>query len=587
MASVKVLGRFKASNEVGDSATFRTVRAAEVVALLALQPHAKMRRSSMAQELWPESAPSEQLKNLRPALHYAKAAMGSGVLFSEEDKSETLVLSASSDWQEAKLLDFRAASEEEPDTKLMMLINLAEVVRKPFLEFWDRDWIDQYRIRHTKLQFRVLHSLAEELAQRGELATAIEYANHLSETDPLNESVVRLQLKLLGQTDRLAEAQRTYSEFRNRLNETLDVDVSPELKAIAQKAIAGGYAQKHGSFVPTVQLEMVQSLLTMLAEASPERLLPLLAAPEVNWAIVTHGREIRKILETVIEKTEGWDPDRAGVVKRLMQYYHQEGEYQRLRRLSNQLLGSPRKIDRIPALSYLAMIAVSEGQKDQAMDLYDQTEQIAIEEDLPYLLAVTHANIAITHLAFADFELAKKGLESCLDALSQRTEPNARYSASRAVIALAQTYELLEEYSQADKVIQHWCSIGMTDEVIRQDSAGLALLGMIRARNQDTAALDWCAQALELAVKSRRRTEMTETTLFVCQAMVLLGHTEPALEAARSLHSWILQNRGDLVPLEKIMLEQAGVSDFSSSVTSPTSLTKIIFGLRDAIEIRT
>jgi DNA-binding SARP family transcriptional activator len=540
----------------------------------------------MAQELWPESGPSEQLKNLRPALHYAKAAMGSGVVFSEEEKSETLVLSASSDWQEAKLLDFKAASQEEPDTKLMMLINLSEVVRKPFLEFWDREWIDQYRVRHTKLQFRVLHSLAEELAQRGELATAIEYASHLSETDPLNESVVRLQLRLLGQTDRLAEAQRTYSEFRNRLKETLDIDVSPELKAIAQKAIAGGYAQKHGSFVPTVQLEMVQSLLTMLSEASPERLLPLLAAPEVNWAIVTHGREIRRILETVIEKTEGWDPDRAGVVKRLMQYYHQEGEYQRLRRLSNQLLGSPRKIDRIPALSYLAMIAVAEGQKDLAMDLFSQTERIAIEEDLPYLLAVTQANQAMTHLAFADFDRAREGLESCLDNLSQRTEPNARYATSRAMVALAQTYEFLGQESKADEAIQNWFAMGVSDEVIRQDSTGLALLGMIRARNQDIAALDWCAQALELAVKSRRRTEMTETTLFVCRAMVLLGHAEPALEAAQSLHSWILENRGELVPLEKIMLEQAGVYDFSASLASAPSLTKIIFGLRDAIELQ-
>jgi DNA-binding SARP family transcriptional activator len=586
MASVKVLGRFKASSETGDSAIFRTVRAAEVVALLALQPHAKMRRSTMAQELWPESGPSEQLKNLRPALHYAKAAMGSGVVFSEEEKSETLVLSASSDWQEAKLLDFKAASQEEPDTKLMMLINLAEVVRKPFLEFWDREWIDQYRVRHTKLQFRVLHSLAEELAQRGELATAIEYASHLSETDPLNESVVRLQLRLLGQTDRLAEAQRTYSEFRNRLKETLDIDVSPELKAIAQKAIAGGYAQKHGSFVPTVQLEMVQSLLTMLAEASPERLLPLLAAPEVNWAIVTHGREIRRILETVIEKTEGWDPDRAGVVKRLMQYYNQEGEYQHLRRLSHQLLGSPRKIDRIPALSYLAMIAVAEGQKEQAMDLYDQTERIATEEDLPYLLAVTRANIAITHLAFADFELAKRGLESCLDALSQRTEPNARYSASRAMVALAQTYHFLNQSAKADEAIENWFAMGVSDEVIRQDSTGLAFLGMIKARSQDPAALDWCAQAIELAVKSRRRTEMKETTFFVCRALVLLGHAEPALEAAQSLHYWILENRGELVPLERIMLEQAGVYDFSPSLVSASSLTKIIFGLRDAIELQ-
>lgn len=584
MASVKVLGRFKAITDSGSLAAFRTLRAAEVVALLALQPNGRMRRSAVAQSLWPESEPSEQLKNLRPALHYAKSALGSEVLFSDQAHPDTLILSAESDWQQAKHLDFKAACEEEPDAKLMKLINLAEIVRKPFLESWDREWISHHRARHSKLRFRVLHSLAEELAQRGELGTAIEHANYLAECDPLDESVARLQLRLLGQKDQISEAQQLYLEFKTRLKETLDLDVSPELKAVAQKTFAGGYARETGSLMPTVQLEMVQSLLNLLSEASPERLLPLLAAPEVNWAIVTHGREIRRILETVIERTSGWEPDRAGVVKRLMQYYNQEGEYQKLRKLANQLLESPRKIDRIPAYSYLAMIAVSEGDKEESLALFNQTEKIAIEEDLPYLLAVTNANIAMTHLAFTDFEMARIKWESCIAALAERTEPNARYATGRAMVALAHTYELLNETSKSDEMMKAWLEMGKKDEVIRQDSTGLALLSMTKARDQDPSAIDWCAQALEAAAKSRRRNEMLETAIIVCHSLMHLGFKTPAAEAATHIESWVLENRGELVPLERLILKKAGLKDGSNPSAQPPSLAKIIFSLRDVIE---
>ncbi|MES1228076.1 MAG: BTAD domain-containing putative transcriptional regulator, partial [Armatimonadota bacterium] len=407
-ASVKVFGRFRVLTATGEQAAFRTTRAAEIVALLAVQPNGRLRRAAIAQEIWPELSGSDQLRNLRPALHYARSALGGDEILTDQDEFASLGLAAQSDWHQAKRLDLRITAEAEPSERLMLLFSLAELVRKPLFESWQRDWIEPYRARHAQLHFRVLHSLAEELALRGETSSALEYANQLADANPLNELAIRLQLRLLGQVDRLAEAQHVYGAYRSRLKESLDLEVSPELKAIAQRAVSGGYSSSRVKLVPSVQLELVQSLLTMLAEDSPERLLPLFAAPEVNWAVVTHGPELRSILESVLEKTSGWSPDRAAVAKRLLQFYSQEGEYQRLRRLATHLLESPRIVDQIAALNYLGEVATSEGHRESAEHAYERARALATEDGQAYLAAVSRSNLAQCLMAFADFDGAQR-----------------------------------------------------------------------------------------------------------------------------------------------------------------------------------
>ena len=548
-----------------------------------MQPSGQLDRKRLADAIWPEHLPSDQFKNLRPALHYAKNSMG-GTLRVDERTNE-VSLHAESGWREAKRLELRIAAEVDPADRLMLSYTLADLIREPLFEGWDRLWMEPFRQRQLSLLTRLHFGLAEILGARGEEEMALRHIQQARETGPFDQAAVKLHLHLLGRLDRTGEAKQVYREFKAAIGESSGIEIHSDLAAVAAKVLARGYSEPRTHIASSVQVEFVQDLLEMLAEESPERLLPLLAAKQVNWAVVTHGNELKSLLELVLSRTEGWSSDRCDVAKRLLQYYAQEGEFQHIRHVASQLLLSPRVIDQVAANNYLAMEATNAGRLDEARDRYTEADTLCEREDLTYLGAVCRANRAFAELAFLDLEASLSLLESVMDELATMNDANARYSVAHCLAAIIHICDLRGDFERGQNTAREWLKLAHLDDAVRQDSAGLAAVSLSFARMGSPGAAAHALVAIDSALKSRQKAKMNSTALIVCTTARLLGLESIAQSAARALLAWTYTFRAEPSPLDRRMLAEAGLSTLSDTIEPPGSLTKILVDLREAFEL--
>src|ERR1044072_9408254 len=135
---------------------------------------------------------------------------------------------------------------------------------------------------------------------------------------------------------------------------TLGLTVNPGLLSFAEEISDGRFRKTGSRPITAVQQEMIADVMRTFAEEEPEKLLPLLSSPKLNWAIVLHGREMLSLLEVAMRATSGWSPERCGVAKRLLQVYGQEQKWPERAELAGWLYNSPDPPDKIAALNFLA-----------------------------------------------------------------------------------------------------------------------------------------------------------------------------------------------------------------------------------------
>ena len=109
---ISVFGHFEVQVPDGQSASFRTRKAAEVVAPLALHSPRRISRPVLASEIWPDAPETSRLNNLRPALVYVKSALASPTALRIEGDQLQLDESLESDGKEALRLERRSRSGE-------------------------------------------------------------------------------------------------------------------------------------------------------------------------------------------------------------------------------------------------------------------------------------------------------------------------------------------------------------------------------------------------------------------------------------------------------------------------------------------
>ena len=92
-----------------------------------------MIREELALDIWPDAERSVRLGNLRPALTYARQALGAQSALSQDGEMIALSLDVQSDWEEAELLEGNAQAALGDD-HLVALFSLHEALRKPLSE---------------------------------------------------------------------------------------------------------------------------------------------------------------------------------------------------------------------------------------------------------------------------------------------------------------------------------------------------------------------------------------------------------------------------------------------------------------------
>jgi DNA-binding SARP family transcriptional activator/tetratricopeptide (TPR) repeat protein len=196
---------------------------------LALAKGSYVRRESVISVFWPESDEERGRASFRQAIRFLRQSLGSGVI--ENRGSDEIAIADGSMWCDA--LAFQEALKNEDFTGALdlykgHLLEGMNVSDAPEFERWADGWREHFRREAAMAASRLSARREREM----DLSGAIESVRHGLAISRLDESLIRRLLFLLDQQGERALAVSTYDSFAHRLALELDVDPSPETRAL-------------------------------------------------------------------------------------------------------------------------------------------------------------------------------------------------------------------------------------------------------------------------------------------------------------------------------------------------------------------
>lgn len=168
-----------------------------LLGILTLQANRAVDRDFLAGTLWPESAPEQGRANLRRALTDLRQALGQAAERLTNPSQQTVSLRVEPN--EADVLAFRAGA--------------LDVYRGELMPGCALEWVETER----RIFAETFLAKGEKQAAFLDPAEALLLLERLRASDPLRESLLRLQLSALCQQGNRAEAQQSYYAFRRLL----------------------------------------------------------------------------------------------------------------------------------------------------------------------------------------------------------------------------------------------------------------------------------------------------------------------------------------------------------------------------------
>jgi len=207
-------------------------RLALLAYLAAEQSSGPVRREQILPLLWSDSAPSDARHALSSTLSRLRGSLGSDVVRGSGE--ETLWLDP--DHFEADVLTFQRALSEEREKRAL------EAYRGRFLEGFRISGARRFEewIRERREQF---HSRACEAGLEagrrarsdGDLHAAERALRRTLELQPLNERALGLLLEILAERGERSEVLRVFRDYRERLDDELELSPSEELTAFVDR----------------------------------------------------------------------------------------------------------------------------------------------------------------------------------------------------------------------------------------------------------------------------------------------------------------------------------------------------------------
>ncbi|OGO53411.1 MAG: hypothetical protein A2V84_05830 [Chloroflexi bacterium RBG_16_70_13] len=287
---VRVLGGFSVELDgrpLPDD-VWRRNRARSLVKLLAIAPRARLHREQLMDALWPELDPAAASANLRKALHFARAALGSDSLTAHD---QTIALDGEP--LEVDAATFEAAARAGRVAEALELYR-GDLLPDDRFEAWAEDYRERLRGRFH----RVLRERAEALEREGDVAGAVEILERHTASDPLNEEAHLSLIRILAQTGERHLALRRYRALETILRDELGVEPDGASQQLYADLVKGtlvpataGMAIPGASQPPAPQprlrpTEELKLVTVVWADAAVEREDPEAARREMDeWSV--------------------------------------------------------------------------------------------------------------------------------------------------------------------------------------------------------------------------------------------------------------------------------------------------------------
>jgi DNA-binding SARP family transcriptional activator/tetratricopeptide (TPR) repeat protein len=234
---VRLLGDFDARLEGEVIPGLTSPRLQSLLGYLIVHRGRPVGRQKLAFLFWPDSTEKQARTNLRQALHHLRRALGDADRYLRMDHRSV-------QWRDdggadVDVVQFeRSAEAGLHDDDEGALAAAADLYRGDLLGSCYDDWLAGERARLHGIARAVLGRLVARCTLRGDAAGAIDVAERLLRSEPLDESVYRLLIDLhVGAGDRV-RAVRTYHECVTVLERELGVAPDPATVARYESVLA-------------------------------------------------------------------------------------------------------------------------------------------------------------------------------------------------------------------------------------------------------------------------------------------------------------------------------------------------------------
>jgi DNA-binding SARP family transcriptional activator len=222
---LEILDRFRL--RAGSTDVEVPPRSAMVLAYLAIRDR-PVRRSVIADALWPTLSERRALASLRSAIYRLHAPAPAPIVLATGESLE-LAPGLRIDLREAIGLARDLATTSSLPADIGRIVRL---LGRELLPDWEQDWIEPEREHYRQLRLRALDALSAELTRVGRHAEAVEVAQTALTVEPLSETAELALIRAFVVEGNEALAIREYEAFRRRLWHDLRLRPSTELDEV-------------------------------------------------------------------------------------------------------------------------------------------------------------------------------------------------------------------------------------------------------------------------------------------------------------------------------------------------------------------
>lgn len=224
-ARMRLLGDFGLS--AGDEPLRVSGPAQRVMGYVAVvHGHRPVRRTTLAERLWPDATPARAAQSLRSVLWRLPRPRGRALLTGRATTVQLLEEIQVDLWEADRLVGELRDGGPHPDDDTLDLSPLHE----DLLPDWREEWLEVERESWRQKRLHALEQCAGALCERGAYTDALAAGLGAVRSEPLRESAHRRVIAVHLAEGNHAEALRQYDGYRRLLAAELGLPPSPEIR---------------------------------------------------------------------------------------------------------------------------------------------------------------------------------------------------------------------------------------------------------------------------------------------------------------------------------------------------------------------
>lgn len=259
LVRIHLLGSMRATTYLGDDILPRGKKARAILGYLSVTPGERVSRARLGAMLWDRAPDAQARSSFRQALHELSLAIAplADELISAD--RETVKLNANLCWIDATaMLAPETASEGSSRSELSALCTGELLEELDGISSSFDQWLLGERTRFSQQLSDLLEAELNQLTQsKAGLKQQISNVRRLIAFDPTHEGASRALMRALANLGERAQALREYERCRKALSRALDVEPSPETRALADaiRTFSGRESKHKPTFISTSPLD--------------------------------------------------------------------------------------------------------------------------------------------------------------------------------------------------------------------------------------------------------------------------------------------------------------------------------------------